>query len=113
LHSFLLGFSKSRDVDHKNNNTLDNRLENLRISKRKDNSKNRNKLNNNNKSGYRNVCMIEGYWRIQLQRDDKNYRFPEKFTNVHEAGKFAEEMRQKYYGKFAGKNGLNLNSKTQ
>jgi hypothetical protein len=25
-----------------------------------------------------------------------------KFSDVHEAGKFAEEMRQKHYGDYAG-----------
>jgi hypothetical protein len=30
--------------------------------------------------------------------------FPEKFKDVDEAGRFAEAMRKKYYGEFAGNN---------
>jgi hypothetical protein len=53
--------------------------------------------------GYRNVSLIKGKWVVQLQIDGKNTKLG-SFDDVHEAGKFAEEMRQKYYGEFAGKN---------
>ena len=42
-------------IDHINHNTLDNRLENLRITINNKNSKNRRHKNSNNKTGYRNV----------------------------------------------------------
>jgi len=42
-------------VDHKNHDTLDNRRNNLRITKFEQNAKNRKGKNKNNKSGYRNV----------------------------------------------------------
>ena len=70
-----------------------------------ENLKNRKGRNSNNKSGYRNVSW-DGYkWIVQLQVNGKNTclgRFPE--NELEQAGKFAEEMRQKYYGKFAGSN---------
>ena len=59
-------------------------------------------------NGYRNVCWIkrENMWVVQLQIDGKNKRlakFPK--DKLEEAGKFAEEMRKKYYGEeFAGGN---------
>jgi len=34
---------------------------------------------------------------------DKKGKTLGKFSDVHKAGEFAEEMRQKYYGEFAGK----------
>mgnify|MGYP003515106047 CR=1 FL=1 len=101
LHQFLMN-ANGKDVDHKNNNTLDNRKFNMRVVEESNNSKNRKGRNKNNKSGYRNVSLINGKWVVQLQIDGKNKRLG-KFDDVHEAGKFAEEMRQKYYGEFCGK----------
>lgn len=102
LHNFLLGFPNAEHIDHKNNNTLDNRIENLRKSKQRDNLKNRQKQNSNNKSGYRNVCLMGHKYRVQLQVRGKNHLFPNKFDNVNDAGKFAKEMREKYYGNYSG-----------
>ena len=57
----------------------------------------------NNKSGYRNVCWLKGYnkWCVQVTVDGKSTLLG-KFDDVHEAGKFAEEMRKQHYGEFAG-----------
>lgn len=90
-------------IDHINNNTLDYRDDNLRITVDKFNLMNRRGENKNNTSGYRNVSWINGYWRIQLQVDGKNKLFPDKFTDVKKAGDFAKSMRDKYYGEFSGK----------
>lgn len=102
LHQFLMG-ANGKDVDHENNDTLDNRKSNMRVVEESNNSKNRKSRNRNNKSGYRNVSLIKGKWVVQLQIDGKNTKLG-SFDDVHEAGKFAEEMRSKYYGEFAGKN---------
>lgn len=103
LHQFLTD-ANGKDVDHINNDTLDNRKSNMRVVEESNNSKNRKSKNKNNKSGYRNVSWdkSQGKWLVQLQINKKNTVLG-KFDDVHEAGKFAEEMRQKYYGKFAGK----------
>ena len=91
-------------VDHINGNTFDNRKTNLRIVEDSNNLTNRKSKNSNNKSGYRNVCWSksESKWLVQLQINGKNTVLG-KFDDVDEAGRFAEEMRQKYYGEFAGK----------
>lgn len=102
LHQFLTN-ANGKDVDHENNDTLDNRKSNMRVVMESNNSKNRKGRNRNNKSGYRNVSLIKGKWVVQLQIDGKNKRLG-SFDDVHKAGKFAEEMRQKYYGEYAGKN---------
>ncbi len=88
-------------IDHKNHNGLDNRKENLRLVDRSKNAKHRDGKNKNNKSGYRNVCWIKGKWVVQLQIDGKNTRLG-SFVDVNEAGRFAEKMREKYYGEFKG-----------
>jgi hypothetical protein len=94
---------KSLYIDHINHNTLDNRIENLRVINNSDNSKNRKSKNSNNTSGYRNVSWINGHWRVQLQINGKNNLFKEKFDNAKDAGEFANNMRQIHYGQFAGK----------
>ena len=105
LHRFILRdiLQKKDYVDHVNNNTLDNRKGNLRITSNSKNNQNRKSKNSNNKSGYRNVCRINNRWVVQLQIDGKNTRlqsFP--LAELEQAGEYAEEMRQQHYGEFAG-----------
>ena len=92
-------------MDHINHNTLDNRKENLRISEVLENSRHRKGKNKNNTTGYRNVLYIKSNTKhpyiVRLQINGKGVQLG-KFADVHEAGTFAEEMRQKYYGEFAG-----------
>jgi len=104
LNILLVNGKKGYHVDHINNDSLDNRKENLRIATVSNNTRNRKSKNSNNSSGYRNVCWIKskGQWVVQLHIDGKNKRLG-YFNDVHEAGKFAEEMRKKYYKEFAGK----------
>ena len=94
-------FDNDKVVDHKNFDTLDNRKENLRLVDVSGNLKNRSNKNKNNSSGYRNVCFVGNKWIVQLQVDGKN-KLLGKFDNVDDAGRFAEEMRAKYYGEYAG-----------
>ena len=97
--------ANGRFVDHKNGNTLNNRKSNLRVVLDSNNSMNRKSRNKNNKSRYRNVSWNKSCnkWVVQMQINKKNHILG-YFDDVHEAGKFAEEMRDKYYGEFAGKN---------
>lgn len=103
LHQFIMD-ANGKAVDHINGDTFDNRKINLRIAEDSDNSKNRKGKNSNNTSGYRNVSWSkrDKKWVVQMQVD-KKHKTLGSFDDVHEAGKFAEEMRQKYYGEFAGK----------
>ena len=91
-------------VDHENHNTLDNRKSNLRVTEILHNDRNRKGKNCNNTSGYRNVSCISNSkypYRVQLMINGKNTPLGD-FDDVDEAGTFAEKMRQKYYGEFAG-----------
>lgn len=101
LHDFLMDAKEGEEVDHMNHNGLDNRRENLRITIKLYNSKNRKSKNSNNSSGYRNVSWVNNKWIVQLQIEGKNTTLG-KFDDVHEAGMFAEEMRNTYYGEFQG-----------
>ncbi len=109
LHQFVMNYYYNDftfHVDHIDcKHTLDNRKSNLRIIKANNNLKNRKSRNSNNKSGHRNVCRIGNRWYVQLQVDGKNTvlkTFP--LNELKDAGEFAEEMRRKYYGEFAGSN---------
>lgn len=104
LHQFITGIRDKR-IDHINTNIRDNRKENLRVIDVSKNAMNRSKRNRNNKSGYRNVSWNKSSqkWVVQLQVNKKRTilgTFPKE--QLEEAGKFAEQMRQKYYGKYAG-----------
>ena len=99
-----MGAGNKEYVDHEDNNTLNNCRDNLRLSVNKDNLTNRKGRNSNNKSGYRNVSWNGSGWSVQLQVEGKNTTLKRfKKDEVDEAGLFAKEMRQKYYGEFAGK----------
>lgn len=100
-----MNYPEGYEVDHIDHDTLNNRKYNLRVVERKNNNKHRKSKNKNNKSGYRNVFWNtrESKWIVQLQINGKNTRLG-KFDNIDEAGRFAEEMRQKYYKEFKGKN---------
>lgn len=102
LHQFIMN-ANGKTVDHENHDTLDDRKNNLRVIEDSNNSKNRKSRNINNKSGYRNVSW-DGYnWVVRLQVNGENTVLGKFSKNeLEEAGKFAEEMREKYYGKFAG-----------
>lgn len=107
LHKFVMDVKDNRVVDHIDHDTLNNTKENLRVISHSDNSTNRKSRNSNNKSGYRNVCWSksEKKWLVQLSVNKKNTVLGKfEHEDLDEAGKFAEKMRQKYYGKFAGSN---------
>jgi len=95
LHRFILNFPDFI-IDHVNNNTLDDRKSNLKLSNKSLNGINRIGANKNNVSGYRNVSLHNGKYFVQLQIDGKN-KVLGSFANPEEANTFAEEMRRKYY----------------
>ena len=102
---FATVYLGGKNVDHIEHNTLDNRKSKLRIISNKNNLTNRKGKNINNTSGYRNVSWNKEMqkWTVQIQINKKCVvlgTFPKE--QLEEAGKFAEEMRQKYYGEFAG-----------
>ena len=106
LNYFIAGVESNSGycVDHKNHNTLDNRKSNLRVTEIIHNDRNRKGKNCNNTSGYRNVAYLsrdKHPYCVQLMVNGKNTVLG-RFDDVDEAGRFAEEMRQKYYGDFAG-----------
>ena len=94
-------------VDHRDYEGLNNKRYNLRISSIPENVRHRETKNSNNTSGYRNVTWDKRreQWIVQLQVDGTNkvLGFFDK-DQLEQAGRFAELMREKYYGEFAGSN---------
>jgi len=103
LHRFLLGleFGNKLQADHINKNTLDNRLENLRIATSAENCRNRRKRRDNT-SGYIGVSWHkrECKWRTQIKTDGimKHIGY---FRNKHDAARAYNEAALKYHGEFA------------
>jgi hypothetical protein len=103
LHGFIMNAERNgKQVDHKNHDTFNNLEENLIVTQKSNNLRNRKGRNSNNTSGYRNVSWIKNCWRVQIQVNGKNTLFSEKFSDIDLAGEFAERMRMEYYGSFKG-----------
>jgi hypothetical protein len=97
---------KNLVIDHIDTNTLNNRRYNLRIVTQQKNLMNRKSENSNSSTGERNVSFSssENRYIVQLQVNGKNTCLGKfKQDQLEEAAKFAEQMRLKYYGEFAGK----------
>lgn len=106
LHQFIMN-ANGKIVDHRSHDTLDNTKKNIQVVADRNNSTNRKSRNKNNTSGYRNVCWSknENKWIVQLTINKKTKCLGKfEYDELDKAGQFAEEMRQKYYGEFAGKN---------
>lgn len=90
----------SSSIDHINRDTMDDRIENLRIANGNEQASNK-RLYKNNSSGYKGVCLAKGgkKWVAQIQTKGKNrtigyYDAPQ---DAHEA--YCEEAK-KLHGNF-------------
>lgn len=109
IHRLLMNANKEDCVDHIDLNSLNNRKSNLRKTKDNLNLKHRLDANSNNKSGYRSVHWIEARQKyyVQLTINGVNTKLAEfEPYELKDAVKFANEMREKYYGKFKGKDDI-------
>lgn len=70
MHTVVAGSKQGQAVDHKNHNTLDNRLENLRIANDSQSRSNR-RLRKDSKSGFKGVGFAAGKWMACIQANGK------------------------------------------
>ena len=101
FHRLILNAPKGMEVDHINNNKLDNRKCNLRLCNRAENNRNKSK-NNNNKSGYKGVCWHKQHrkWYVQITKNRKKH-FLGLFTNLQEAHAAYCKAAKELHGEFA------------
>jgi hypothetical protein len=102
LSRMLMGLSKGdkTEVDHKNRDRLDNRIENLRLCNRSQNTCNT-KYHKNRHSQYRGVNLVEGTrWRAVVTKDKKHHHCGYFDTEIQAALAY-NEAAQQLHGEFA------------
>ena len=102
MHRLILGLKGKLQGDHKNRNTLDNRLENLRPATA---SQNRCNVRKANMSGYKGVRWRAGKWVAEITvKGIYTYlgRFPEK----EDAARAYNKAALRHEGEFAVLNGV-------
>lgn len=93
------GMDVSREVDHRDGNTTDNRRRNLRPA-----SKGQQRCNQGigarNTSGFKGVSKHGKSWRVQVQLGDRTFSRG-GFATAEEAAEVARQMRMELHGEFA------------
>ena len=103
LHRVVMGAKLGELVDHKNQNPLDNRRENLRLCTRRQNAAN-SKLASNNTSGFRGVNFMKNRgWRAHITINGKAIHLG-MFETKEEAALKYNESAIEYFGEFAALN---------
>jgi hypothetical protein len=104
MHHEIIGNIKNwkvKQIDHINNDKLDNRVSNLRIVTVSQNAINR-PFQKNNESGFKGVFWQSknNKWRAQINCNKKRISLG-MFKNPKEAALFYNQAAIKYFGKYA------------
>jgi len=100
MHREIMNAPKGRLVDHRNDESLDNRRDNLRFATPSQNMLNRKKKSNSS-SNYRGVWLLpNGKYESQITNNGKKVHLG-WFTSEIDAAKAFDEAAQKYHGEFA------------
>ena len=106
LHRYIMRAKPDEQYDHKNNNPMDCRRKNLRLSTQPENTRNR-KRNKNNTSGAKGVhwSKHQGAY-IAYINVDKKRRNLGTFVELVDAAKAYNAAAVKYHGEFAKLNDI-------
>ena len=98
---YIYGNMPPYQIDHINGNPSDNRICNLREATQSQNQFNK-KIGKNNSSGYKGVSWHKATqkWRVRINVDEEQLTIG-YFDDAELAGLIAEEVRNKYHGKYA------------
>ncbi len=101
MHRLILNAPEGEEVDHKNNNALDNRRQNIRICSRSENMRNR-PPSIRNKSGYKGVFWSKSYkkWHVKIRASVKQETVGYSFCLI-KAAKMYDAAAKKAFGDFA------------
>jgi hypothetical protein len=101
MHRQIMNFPEGLLVDHRNNNTLDNRRSNLRIATQSQNRQNRRKRENTT-SRYVGVSFDKqtNKWKVKIKTETKEI-YLGRFSSEIEAAKAYDAAALKYHGEFA------------
>ena len=91
---------RNNEIDHKDRNGLNNKINNLRLATRSDNCKNRS-MAGNNTSGVTGVYWHKrsGKWGAQIKWNGKQKHIG-YFVNKEDAKQVRKEAEKKYFGEF-------------
>lgn len=105
MHTFIMGLNQGQKVDHRNNNGLDNRRDNLRECTNSQNATNSTKRKGNFTSRYKGVSWDkrDKNWRAQIMVDYKKKRIG-NFDNEIDAAKAYDRFAIELHGEYASIN---------
>jgi hypothetical protein len=109
MHREIMNPPEHLLVDHRNNDTLDNRRANLRLATHSENSYNRPKTKAKTTSQYIGIYLEKrtGRWTVKIRANGKRLWLG-RFELEIEAAKAYDAAAKKYHGEFARLNFPNL-----
>jgi hypothetical protein len=99
-NTFIANLDYKQCIDHKNNNKLDNNINNLRWATNTENSRNRN-MNSNNSSGYKGVVLDKKTqkWSARITIDGIKIHIG-YYTTIKEAAKARLDRARYVFGQY-------------
>lgn len=113
LHRLVTNAPQGMQVDHRNHNKRDNRIDNLRICTNKENQRNQG-INKRNTSGYTGVYWdkTKDKWKAFITVDSKGISLG-SYSDINDAIEARRKAVEKYFGEFAYNPGSGVSYATQ
>jgi hypothetical protein len=97
LHRLILNAVEGAEIDHLDNDGLNNRKYNLRITSHSNNVQNRVGPRADNRSGFKGVYERNGYFQAQIRKNKKLYSLGNFLTAV-EAARAYDKAAERLFG---------------